>query len=405
MKANLEAEPRTTRSSSKRGTVLGYTTLALAIAGAAGYIGFQSVQPAIAEPAPQAPAVEVSAPLVRDLSPQRGFLGQFAAVNKVELRAQVGGTLNEIRFKDGDMVRKGDVLLVIDPVPYEIKLSQATAQLAAATARLSLAERELSRAETLKREDAGSAQNVDQRIAQQQEAVAAVEAARASIRDARFDLDRTKITAPFSGRIGTHLVSVGNIVSGSRAGAGPSTLLATLVSLDPMYVNFDMSESDYMSYKRANKKEGSLAGKVQISLADEKGFVRDGVLNFVDNSLDRSSGTIHARATVQNSDLLLTPGGFARIRLSMSAAVPTLLVPDAAVAADQTEYVVMTVGADGTVIPKKVEVGELVDGLRVVRGGLSAGDRIVVGGALNAATPGAKVIAQNSPIRKPAGQE
>lgn len=406
----MEIETRTVApaapSRSKTRAILAYSTVALSIAGVLSYAALRSMAPATAEALPAAgPTVEVSAPLVRSLSPQRGFLGQFAAVNKVELRAQVGGTLSEIRFKDGDIVRKGDLLFVIDPVPYDIKMSQANAQLEAANARLALATRELSRAQTLKRDDAGSEQNVDQRAAQQREAQAAVEAAKASVRDARFDLDRTRISAPFTGRIGTHLVSVGNLVSGSRAGAGPTTLLATLVSLDPMYVNFDLSEADYMAFMRERGgKPGAVNGKVQISLSDEKNFDREGVLNFVDNSLNRASGTIHARATVSNSDLLLTPGGFARIRLAMSTDVPTLLVPDAAVIADQTDRLVMTVDATDKIAPKKVEIGELRDGLRVIRSGLEQSDRVVVGGLLSA-TPGAKVVARAGTIKFASGQE
>lgn len=406
----MEIETETVASAApsrpKTRAILAYSAVALSIAGVLSYAALRSMAPATAEALPAAgPTVEVSAPLVRSLSPQRGFLGQFAAVNKVELRAQVGGTLSEIRFKDGDIVRKGDLLFVIDPVPYDIKMSQANAQLEAANARLALATRELSRAQTLKRDDAGSEQNVDQRAAQQREAQAAVEAAKASVRDARFDLDRTRISAPFTGRIGTHLVSVGNLVSGSRAGAGPTTLLATLVSLDPMYVNFDLSEADYMAFMRERGgKPGAVNGKVQISLSDEKNFDREGVLNFVDNSLNRASGTIHARATVSNSDLLLTPGGFARIRLAMSNDVPTLLVPDAAVIADQTDRLVMTVDATDKIAPKKVEIGELRDGLRVIRSGLEQSDRVVVGGLLSA-TPGAKVVARAGTIKFASGQE
>ena len=270
--------------------------------------------------APTPPLVAVSPPLQRDVDGSLEFLGQFSAVDHLELRAQVGGTLTKIGFKDGDIVHKGDLLFVIDPTPYQIKLSEATAQLESARARLDLAKRELVRADSLKKSGADTIENFDQKAAEQQSAQAAVDAGEALVRDAQFDLDHCRITAPFTGRIGTHLVSVGNLISGSRAGTSPTTLLATLVSIDPIYLNFDMSEADYMTFLRERQKQnGPLAEKVQVSLSDETRFTHEGTLDFVDNALDRSSGTIHARATVPNSDLLLTPGGFARVRLRSRA--------------------------------------------------------------------------------------
>ena len=348
---------------------------------------------------PGLPQVVVSAPLQRDLAARLGFLGQFSAVDHVEIRAQVGGTLKEIRFKDGDVVHKGDLLFVIDPEPYEIRLAQANAQLESATARLELASRELTRAETLKRSDAGSQENVDQRASDQRAAEAAVDDAKARIRDARFDLDHCRVSAPFTGRIGTHLVSVGNLIAGSRAATSPTTLLATIVSLDPVYLDFDMSEADYATFLRERAaQKGPLASGVDVALAADKDFTRRGTLDFVDNALDRSSGTIHARATVPNPDLQLTPGEFARVRLTLSMPVPTLLVPDAAVLPDQSEHVVMTVAPDGTVVPKPVQVGDLRGGLRVIRAGLAPSDRVIVDG-LPYAMPGGKVKPTNGEIR------
>jgi RND family efflux transporter MFP subunit len=234
------------------------------------------------------PAVAVSAPLQRDVGTRLKFLGQFSAVDQVELRAQVGGTLTQIGFEDGDVVHKGDLLFEIDPTPYQIKLSEATAQLESARSRLDLANREALRASTLARTGAGSVQAADQRGAEQRVAQAAVNEAEARVRDTLFDLNHTRITAPFTGRIGAHLVSVGNLVAGSRAGTSPTTLLATLVSIDPIYLNFDMSEADYMTFQRERQQQkGPLADKVQISLADETGFTREGTLGFVDNTLDR----------------------------------------------------------------------------------------------------------------------
>jgi len=388
---------------------------------------------------PPAAVVTVSMPLKKDLSARLQFLGQYSAVERVELRAQVGGTLTHIGFKDGDIVHQGDFLFEIDPTPYQIKLSQATAQLEKARtqvekartqvekaraqverarARVELASLELTRAQTLQKTDAGTTENVEQRSAEQQSAQAAFDEAQAAVReaeaavreaeatgreaeslvrDARFDLDHCRILAPFTGRIGTHLVSVGNLVAGSRAGAN-TTLLATLITLNPIYLNFDMSEADYMTFVRARQRQKALlANKVDASLSDETNFSRQGTLNFVDNALDRSSGTIHARATMLNEDLMLTPGAFARVRLALSTATQVLLLPDASVLADQSEHMVLTVGSDNVVTPKKVDVGDLRYGLRVIRSGLAASDRVIIDG-IPVAAPGSKVSPRDGSI-------
>ncbi|MEA1672831.1 efflux RND transporter periplasmic adaptor subunit [Nitrospirillum sp. BR 11163] len=345
------------------------------------------------------PSVAVSLPLQRDVDGRLELLGQFSAVQKVELRAQVGGTLTQIGFKDGDIVHKGDLLFQIDPTPYQIRLSQAEAALASARSRLELANRELTRADALQKTGAGSVQSTDQKNAEQRAAQAAVDAAQAAIRDAQFDLDHTRVTAPFTGRVGTHLVSVGNLVAGSRAATSPTTLLATIVSTDTLYLNFDMSEADYMRFLRERQAQGGvLANKVAVALADETAFNHQGTLDFVDNSLDRSSGTIHLRATVPDTDGLLTPGGFARVRVQLAPPAPALLVPDASVLPDQSDHVVLTVGPDNVVTPKQVTLGDLRDGLRVIRSGLSPSDRVIVGG-IPTVRPGATVAPQAQAIK------
>jgi RND family efflux transporter MFP subunit len=350
------------------------------------------------------PQVVVSKPLERELDASLGFLGQFSAVAYVELRAQVGGTLTGIHFKDGDIVHQGDLLFTIESRPYEIRLAQATAQLETGSARLELAKRELYRAQELKRTDFGTTQAVDQRTADLQAAQASVDDAKAQIRDAQFDLDHCRITAPFTGRVGTHLVSVGNLIAGSRYATSPTTLLTTLVSLDPIYFDFDMSESDFLTFSRDRAlQNGPLADKVELALSDETQFTRRGTLDFVDNVLDRSSGTIHARATVPNRELFLTPGEFARVRLVVGAATPTLLVPDAAVLPDQSQHLVMTVSADGTVAPKQVEIGDIRGGLRVIRSGLTPNDQVIIDG-IPYARPGSKVSPQDGAIRYAAAQ-
>jgi RND family efflux transporter MFP subunit len=354
---------------------------------------------AVASVAPALPQVVVSKPLEREVDARLGFLGQFSAVEQVELRAQVGGTLTGIHFKDGDVVHKGDLLFTIDSRPYEIRLAQAKAQLDTARARLALASRELNRAQTLAAKASGTEQAVDQRTNDQRAAQAAVDDAKAQIRDAEFDLEHCRITAPFTGRIGRHLVSVGNLIAGSRAATSPTTLLATLVSLDPIYLDFDMSESDFLTFSRDRvRRNQGLANKVEIALGDETEFARQGTLDFVDNALNRSSGTIHARATVPNPDGFLTPGVFARVRLVVGAPAQALLVPDTAVLPDQSEHIVMTVAPDGTVVPKQVAIGDLRGSLRVIRSGLAPNDRVIIDGIPHA-LPGTKVAPQDGAIR------
>ncbi len=217
------------------------------------------------------PAVTVSLPLVRGVVPHTTFLGQFSAVDQVELRAQVGGILTEIHFADGQIVHKGDLLFVIDPRPYQIRLEQAVAQYRAATAQLTLADSELWRAQQLKHTDFGTAQAVDRSSATQLSDQATLDQARAAIDDAQLDLEYCRVTAPFTGRISAHQASVGSLVSGSRGGTGTSTLLTTLVSLDPIHLDFDMSEADYLAYARFLQGAGGQPSTApcSVTLGDE----------------------------------------------------------------------------------------------------------------------------------------
>jgi RND family efflux transporter MFP subunit len=369
---------------------------ALAFAGAVAMlaaVGAERVwhagQQQAAAPPPPPPQVTVSLPLQQVVQATGRFLGQFSAVDSVELRAQVGGTLTAIEFRDGQVVHKGDPLFVIDPRPFQIRLDQAIAQFQTAQAKEALSEAELWRAQQLKRTDFGTAESVDQRAADQHSQQAAIDTAKAAIMDARLDLEFSHVTAPFTGRIGAHLVSIGNLVSGSRGGTTPTTLLATIVSLDPIHLDFDMSESDYLAYQQAS--HGSAPhDNVDISLDGDGHFDRHGTLDFIDNAVNRSSGTIHARVTVPNPDLTLTPGQFARLRVTLGDPAPALLVPASAVVPDQSRQIVMTVAADGAVVPKQVETGDLYRGLRVIRSGLAASDRVVIDGVVRV-RPGIKV--------------
>ena len=392
----------TGRSPATRWIGAGLMLMALAAAWLK-YSPHANAKPTNAAPA-SLPRVVVSKPLIQKLDTRLSFLGQFSAVSQVELRAQVGGTLTGIFFKDGDIVHKGDLLFTIDPQPYEITLAQATAQLGVATAHLELAERQIARAKDLQENDAGTVENVDQRTSDQRAAQASVEEAQARIRDARFDLDHCRITSPFTGRIGKHLVSVGNLIAGSRTANSPTTLLAMLVSLDPIYFDFDMSESDFLlfsKYRTATKR--SHIRQVELAVGDDKGYTQKGTFDFLDNVLDRSSGTIHARATVANPNFALVAGEFARVQLVVAAPSPTLLVPDAIVQPDQSQHAVLTVSANGSVVPKQVEVGDLQGGLRVIRSGLTANDRVIIDGLFYAGR-GAKVTTQDGAIT-PAGSQ
>jgi len=385
------------------------TAATLAVTGLALFLAWFAFAPhktnqAAAVPTP-VPPVTVSQPLQRTVDSRVGFLGQFSAIDRVELRAQVGGTLTEIHFKDGQIVHKGDLLFVIDPRPYEIKLAQAQAALETANARVALADNQLNRAQSLKRNEFATQETVDQRTNDQDASRAAVEDAKARIRDAELDLEYCRVRAPFTGRIGARQVSIGSLIAGSRAATSPTTLLATLVSLDPLYLDFDMSESDFLTFSRERARTGGpLADKVLIGLSDETGFNREGTLDFIDNALDRSSGTIHARATVPNADLFLAPGQFARLRVAIAPPTPVYLLPDAAVVPDQSQRLVMTVAADGTVKPKIVTTGELRGGLRVIQSGLEPSDRVIIDGLMRA-MPGSKVTPQDGTIHFDAGAD
>jgi membrane fusion protein, multidrug efflux system len=400
--SNLEREPLhepaalRPRRRTWRTYAIGAVTVLVALLAYFGLAPHRGNQ-AAALPTP-VPQVTVSQPLQRDVDSRAGFLGQFSAIDRVELRAQVGGTLTEIHFKDGQIVHKGDLLFVIDPRPYEIKLEQAKAALQTAKARVELADAQLTRAQSLRRNEFATQETVDQRTSDQDSSQAAVEDSKARIRDAELDLEYCRVQAPFTGRIGARQVSVGSLVAGSRASTSPTTLLATLVSLDPLYLDFDMSESDFLTFSRERARtKGPLANKVVIGLSDETSFGREGTLDFIDNALDRSSGTIHARATVPNPDLFLAPGQFARLRVAIAPPTSVFLLPDAAVILDQSQHLVMTVAPDETVKPKIVTTGDLRGGLRVIQSGLAPTDRVIIDGLVRA-IPGSKVAPQDGAI-------
>jgi RND family efflux transporter MFP subunit len=340
---------------------------------------------------PSPPVATVALPLRENVTNRTELTGQFSAVNQVGLRAQVSGYLTEIHFQDGQIVRKGDLLFVIDPRPYEIQLQQATAQRETATAALELADKQIARTARLNRQQIAPDDLLDQRAQTQRAAAAAVQAAEAAMRSAQLNLEFTRIVAPFGGRTSMRRVSVGSLVSG---GASDPTALTSIVSLDPIYLDFDMSEADYVTYRHSSAGQPADAKTtVQISLDGEQAWSRTGELNFLDNQIDRGSGTLHARATLSNPDLTIAPGQFARVRLPVSPAQPALLVPDSALATDQSSKTLMVVQDDGTVVPKQVEIGALEDnGMRVITRGLLPTDRVAINGLMRL-RPGLKVEA------------
>jgi membrane fusion protein, multidrug efflux system len=367
----------------------------LALAGvAAGLVSFSSTSsgPGGAPP-PGGPAVTVAQPVSRSVIDWSEYTGQFAAVDYVEVRARVNGYLTEVHFTDGQMVNKGDLLFVIDPRPYDIALASARAKLDQAAGSKEYARRQLARAGELHRKEFVAESTLDQRTEESRGAGATVEAARAAVRDAELNLQFTRITAPISGRIGSKQVSIGNLVTGGPSVASP-TLLTTIVSQDPIHVTFDLTEADYLAQAGRGDPVGT---PVQLRLMSETGWPREGKLDFVDNQIDKGTGTIRARAVVANPEGQVPTGAFGRVRLATSAPYDSLMVPDTAIVTDQSRKLVMTV-RDGTVVPKPVRTGPKDGELRVIRDGLAPDDQVIINGLMRA-RPGAKVTAQPGKIQ------
>jgi RND family efflux transporter MFP subunit len=338
------------------------------------------------------PQVTVAAAISRKVTEFDEFTGRFEAVERVEVRPRVSGYISSVNFTDGNEVKKGDVLFVIDPRPYAAERDKARAQLAQARSQLVLAKSERERATKLLGQHAISQEEFDTRSAGNEQAQANVEAAQAALDAAALNLEFTRVTAPISGRISRALVTSGNFVANGQ------TLLTTLVSLDPIYVTFDGDEQAYLKYikqihvsSHAGSKDG--ASPVRVGLADERGFPHQGTMAFVDNALDPATGTIHSRALLDNRERLFTPGLFARIRLMDSTQHDAVLVNDSAIGTDQTVRYVLVVGDGNKVEYRPVQLGPVIDGLRVVQSGLQPGEVIVVNG-LQRVRPGAQVQAQ-----------
>jgi RND family efflux transporter MFP subunit len=395
--------------------------------------------------------VTVAKPVQRTVVDYDEYVGRFVAVDSVEIRSRLAGYLSAIHFTDGQMVKKSDLLFTIDRRPFEIALEQMRANLAQARANLSFAQGDLQRGQALLQNKTITEQTYDQRTQAKNVAEAAVAAQEAMVHSAELDLDQySELRAPIDGRIGDRRVSVGNLITGGAG--GNTTLLATIVSVDPIRFEFSFDEASYLRYERfaknrksaqpadpssvpqsdkqADQQTGQQAGQqpdppsdqqatvrrqdgvdtgvqVSLKLIDEKDFDHSGKIDFVDNAISASSGTIRGRAIFANPNGIFVPGMFGRIRVPGSPPHPALLIPDAAVGSEQARKYVLVVDDSGTVRQKYVTLGQLDGGLRVVRDGLLPTDRVIVNGLMHA-QPGVKVKPEEQTIpaspAKPGGQ-
>ncbi|WP_409019349.1 efflux RND transporter periplasmic adaptor subunit [Brevundimonas vesicularis] len=343
-------------------------------------------------PAQGAPPVTVAAPLSQQVVDWDEFTGRFEATRNVDVRARVGGYIQSVHFKDGDYVRQGQLLFSLDPRPAQAALAAARAQLAQAQAQSALAKADLARAETLLASQAVSQAEFDARKAAVQTAESALAAANAAIRARSLDVEFTRVTAPISGRVSDRRVDPGNLIGG---GSSAGDVLTTIVSSSPIYFVFDGSEATALKYQR---QAASGAVPIKVRLQDEAEFTHEGRLDFTDNAIDPASGTLRLRAVIPNASGFLKPGMFGHAQLAGAGAYQAMLIPDAAIVADAGRRVVYTVAKDGTVGAKPVQTGPLVNGLRVVRTGLTPDDRVIING-LQRARPGQKVTAQNGEIK------
>ncbi|MBX3548322.1 MAG: efflux RND transporter periplasmic adaptor subunit [Xanthobacteraceae bacterium] len=346
-----------------------------------------------APPPPPAPQVTVATPVKRKIVDRDEYVGRFVAIDTVEIRARVSGYLDKVHFTDGQLVKAGDLLFTLDQRPFQAALDQARADLARAKSQADLANADLARAQTLIAQKTIAESLYDQRVQAKRAADAALQAAEAAVKTNELNLEFTELRAPVSGRIGDRRVSPGNLVTGTTTGG--QTLLATVVSIDPIRFEFTFDEASYLRYQRIAKDAGKADERgtklpVELRLLDEKAFEHKGSIDFVDNVIDATSGTIRGRAQFANPTALFTPGMFGRIRVPGSAEYEALLVPDTAIGTEQIRKFVYVVDGENTVRQKYLELGTLQGNLRVIRSGLEPGDRVIVNGLMRARA-GAKV--------------
>jgi multidrug efflux system membrane fusion protein len=348
-----------------------------------------------------APTVTVAKPVQRAVVDQDEYVGRFVAVESVELRARVSGYLDEVHFHDGQLVKQGDPLFTIDKRSFQNAAAQARANLDLARSNLTFAESDIGRGRQLVRDRTITEQVFDQRNQTFRNAQASVAANEAALRQAELDLEFTDIKAPVAGRIGDRRVTQGNLVTGGAGGT--TTLLATIVSIDPIRFEFTFDEAAYLRYERAASGGKEVTGRdgnvlVGLRLIDETDFAHRGYLDFVDNVIDRSSGTIRGRAQFSNPGGMFTPGMFARVRVPGSPTYQALLVPDGAIASEQARKYVLVVDTENVARQKYVTLGQLAGNLRVIKDGIEANDRVIINGQM-AARQGAKVSPQEEEVK------
>ena len=373
------------------------TALPAALAIAALALGSCGSKPTAA--APPAPPVTVAHPLQKNITEWDEYTGRFQAVETVEVRARVSGFIDQVHVNEGQLVKQGDLLFVIDQRPFELAVEQATADVERARAKLEIASLDVQRATPLVESQTVTGREFDTRKSTERDAAGQVASAQAALKTAQLNLEWTEVRAPIAGRISDRRVDAGNLITGGINGA---TLLSVIVSIDPIHFVFDGSEADFIRYLRlartgARQSSRDAQNPVAVRLADETEFAHQGRMDFVDNTINPKTGTIRGRAIFDNKDGFLTPGFFGRLRL-FGGQHDALLVPDSAIASDQSRKIVFSVADDGTVGLKLVELGPIVDGLRVIRSGLAATDRIVIDG-VQRARPGQKVKAEDGEIK------
>lgn len=359
------------------------------------------LRPGHTQSAQNTPTVSVAKPIERRIVTWDEYWGRFEAVASVEVRPRVSGFIDAIHYKDGQLVKAGDLLYTIDQRPFRIAVESAEAEVTRGKAQVDLAENEVERARPLLKSAAVTERDFDQRRANLSVVKAQLLSAEAALKNAKLNLEWTEVRAPIAGRISDSKADVGTLVTGGVSGA---TLLTTIVSLAPIHFVFDAAEADFLRYMRksTNGERQSSREKdnpVKVKLADEDDFRHEGRMDFVDNQLNPRSGTIRGRAIFDNKDQLLTPGLFGRLKL-FGGEMDALLIPDTAVISDQMRKIVYTVGEDGLVKAAPVVLGPMEAGLRVVKSGLSPTDHVVIEGLANPfVRPGAKVNAQPGEIK------
>ena len=356
----------------------------------------QDAHAAPAAGAPPAMPVSVAEVLSRAVAEQREFSGLIEAIDRAELRPRVSGYIDSVNLKPGMLVKKGDVLFVIDPRPYRAELARAEAAVAGSQAKADLAKTEQERSRKLLADNAIAQRDYDERTANVRQLDAAARADQAALQTARLNVEWTTIRAPFDGRVGKAEVTVGNLVDGN-------TVLTSVVSANPMYVSFNGDESTYLQLGK-QARANPAAMKLHIGLSNEKGFPHEGKLEFVDNRVDPVAGSVRMRGLIDNKDGLLTPGLFARVQVGTSSPIgaQSALVAERAIGTDQNRKFVYVLNDKNLAEYRPIQLGTQVGNLRVVTSGLKAGERIVVDG-LQRVRPGAPVAPQVVPMDGPAG--